>query len=218
MKISLYFLFYVALIMELLIFIAEREEATRTNEVYRTELEHLADSLAERYARPLQLTVPAVTNANIYVATRHGQRLAARMDTARVIITPVGLLSDLERSQIHYTFTDINGKELRGGTSSLGPLVRCNPSTGVAHFEHVYDKEGEYAYTVRCEVKRSIPDFYPSELHALIWERLDNLPRTGGYVRGSGKDIVVSTVGEYPFRIIVRSEGIKIPPCPQCGF
>jgi hypothetical protein len=69
MKISLYFLFYVALIMELLIFIAEREEAMRTNDLYRTELERLADSLAERYARPLQLTVPAVTNANIYVAT-----------------------------------------------------------------------------------------------------------------------------------------------------
>jgi len=218
MKISLYFLFYVALIMELLIFIAEREEATRTNEVYRTELERLADSLADRYAQPLQLTVPAVTNASIYVATRRGQRIGARMDTARVIITPVGLMSDNERSHIRYTFTDGNGKDLALDNSSSGPVVKCDPVTGVARFERVYEKEGEYTYTVRCEVKRSIPEFYPAELHTLIWDRLDDLPRMGDYLHGSGKDIVVTSLSEYPFRIVVRSEGIKVPPCPQCGF
>jgi hypothetical protein len=140
------------------------------------------------------------------------------MDTARVIITPVGLLSDEERSSVRYTFSDATRAVVASGDSTSGVAVRCDPSTGEVRFERVFEREGEYHYTVRCEVKRSIPDFYPAELHTLIWDRLNEVPRVGEYLHGTGRDFVVTTLTEYPFRILVRSEGIKIPPCPQCGF
>lgn len=54
MKIGIYFLFYVAMIMELLIFIVERDDA---EESLRGLSDTIADSLAANYSSPLRITV-----------------------------------------------------------------------------------------------------------------------------------------------------------------
>ncbi len=208
MKISLYFIFYIAMILELLLFILERDEATEQHVQDLQQMHTLADSLAGEFSKPLQLNVPPVTNAFAFGRTL--QRVIGQMgESTRVVVSPIGLWSDRERQSVEYVVMDAGGRTIcQEGvvTEEMGCVV--NRTTGNAVFSKVFDREGEYTYTVVSRVRRAVPEYYPSIVRDSVQAKLQ---------RRLGDDLWVSTDRAYPFTVVVKTEGQRLPPCEYCG-
>ena len=96
MKLSLYFIFYVVMILELLIFIMERDEATDKHSADVAEMLMLSDNLAREFQKPLDISVPENSTATIYGSSL--QRALHRTgDSVHVLLSPLGLWSAAER-------------------------------------------------------------------------------------------------------------------------
>ena len=208
MKISLYFIFYIAMILELLLFILERDEATEQHVQDLQQMHTLADSLAGEFSKPLQLNVPPVTNT--FAFGRALQRVIGQIgESTRVVISPIGLWSDRERSTVEYVVKDAGGNTIyQEGrvTADMGCAV--NRATGNAVFSKVFDREGEYTFTVVSRVRRAVPEYYPGIVRDSLQAKLQ---------RRLGDDLWVSTDRAYPFTVIVKTEGQRLPPCEYCG-
>jgi hypothetical protein len=208
MKISLYFIFYIAMILELLLFILERDEATEQHVQDLQQMHTLADSLAGEFSKPLQLNVPPVTNTFAFGSAL--QRVIGQMgESTRVVVSPIGLWSDLERQSVEYVVNDAGGRTVyrEGGvTEEMGCVV--NRATGNAVFSKVFDREGEYTYTVVSRVRRAVPGYYPSIVRDSVQAKLQ---------RRLGDGLWVSTDRAYPFTVVVKTEGQRLPPCEYCG-
>lgn len=207
MKFSLYFLFYVAMILELLIFILERDEAADQHLADVRQMLALSENLAREFQKPLGISVPENSTATVYGASL--QRVLGRQgDSTHIVLAPLGLWSDEERQEVTFAIEDSAGRQVAsdGGT---GPFrLSVNRATGDATFSTVLAREGTYRFTARASVRRNIPAYYPDLVRDSVAAKLK---------RALGPDMLVRTEGGVPFTITVRGEGQRLPPCEYCG-
>ncbi len=209
MKISLYFIFYVAMILELLIFILERDEAADQHLRDLHEMLQLSDNLAQEFGQPLDLNIPPLTTAFVYT-TPLQRALGQKAESTHVVLSPVGLWSVQEREEVTFTVLDSAGRaigSLPAGGGWSGAVAK-NVATGNAMFNALFEREGSYRFTAVCEVKRSIPAYYPDLVRDSVQAKLR---------RRLGTDLTVRTARAVPFTVVVRSGGRKLPPCEYCG-
>jgi len=207
MKFSLYFIFYVAMILELLIFILERDEAADLHLADVRDMLTLSESLTREFQKPLDISVPPLTTTFVYSAALQ-KALGQKGESTHVVLSPVGLWSEAERRNIEFAVYDSAGRPVvdeRG--ARFGRLSR-NPITGDATFSAVFDRQGTYRFSTVCRVRRSIPTYYPSLVRDSVMARLG---------RVLGKDLRISTASPVPFTVTVRTEGQRLPPCEYCG-
>ncbi len=207
MKLSLYFIFYVVMILELLIFIMERDEATDKHNADVVEMLTLSDDLAREFQKPLDISVPENSTATIYGASL--QRALHRTgDSVHVTLSPLGLWSEAERRSVSITIHDSTGA-LVAGEKAGGPFrLSVNKATGDAVLSALFAREGTYKFTARCSVRRSVPDYYPSLVKDSVNAKLR---------RVLGRDMLVRTAQGVPFTVTVKGEGQRLPPCEYCG-
>jgi hypothetical protein len=207
MKLSLYFIFYVVMILELLIFIMERDEATDKHSADVAEMLMLSDNLAREFQKPLDINVPENSTTTIYGASL--QRALHRTgDSVHVILSPLGLWSAAERHAVAVTVYDSTGKEI-AREGNTGPFaMSVNKVTGDAVLSALFAREGTYKFTARCTVRRSVPGYYPALVKDSVNAKLK---------RVLGRDLLISTDRGVPFSITVKGEGQRLPPCEYCG-
>ena len=207
MKISLYFIFYVVMILELLIFIMERDEATDQHLADLSEMVMLSENLAREFEKPLDINVPGNSTATIYGASLQ-RALGRRGDSTHVILSPLGLWSDAERQTVSFSVYDSAGT-LVATEGERGPFtLAINRATGDAVLSAVLGREGTHRFTARCSVRRTIPGYYPALVRDSVATKLK---------RALGKDMLVKTARAVPFTITVKGEGQRLPPCEYCG-
>jgi len=196
MKIGIYFLFYVAMILELLIFIVDRDDAEDQLRYTYREYATIDSLLAEQCKESLRLTCPAETNVPLYVITRNGNAYQKKTVTARVTITVVGLWSDVERATVRYWMQE-------KGKSPVA--LRTDPVTGNAVFERAFEREGTYEFAVWGSVIRVLPDYLPVEVRNSVIKDLsrDNM---------LGPSLEVHS-DQQTFRVNVVKNEVPIPPC-----
>jgi hypothetical protein len=208
MKLSLYFIFYVAMILELLIFIMERDEATDRVDADIKEMSALADTLTSEFNKHLEISVPSNSSALVY--TPSVQRAFGRVgDSSHVILSPVGLWGDEERKTVDFEILDSAGAKIamRGNASPF--RLEPNGSTGNAVFHALFSHPGVYKFFAKCSVRRAIPKYYPSYVRESVTAKLR---------KALGASMLVATKDPVPFSITVRMAGATLPPCPRCGF
>ena len=207
MKLSLYFIFYVVMILELLIFIMERDEATDKHSADVAEMLMLSDNLAREFQKPLDISVPENSTATIYGSSL--QRALHRTgDSVHVLLSPLGLWSAAERGGVAISIYDSTGTEV-ANERRPGPFaLSVNRITGDAMLSAMFAREGTYKYTARCTVRRSVPEYYPALVKDSVNAKLK---------RVLGRDLLVSTGRGVPFTITVKGEGQRLPPCEYCG-
>lgn len=155
MKISLYFLFYVAMILELLVFIVDRDTAEE-----ELELTHwkLVESLVKEYSKPLSLVGPA----SITVSTRDS-----------VVIAISGLLTKDERRSFYVIWdsTDTlttfpHAKSLASGVLE----IRRDSIQGniVLVFESRSPRRATLFATMSVLVHRDLPAYIPDAVRSVI--------------------------------------------------
>ncbi len=103
-----------------------------------TERDYALDSLVRDYEQPLKLSAPSVS-----------QFVVSRSDTVEVLVSNVK--SSLERSTIQYFVTS----QSETGEVLTSPIV--DSETGNAKFAGVFDKPGEYRFSVWANVMRQLP-------------------------------------------------------------
>lgn len=207
MKISLYFIFYVVMILELLIFIMERDEATDQHLADLREMVMLSENLAREFEKPLDINVPENSTTMVYGASLQ-RALGRKGDSTHVILSPLGLWSDAERQSVSFSVYDSTGTRVATDGGS-GPFrLAINRATGDAVLSTVLGREGTYRFTARCSVRRSIPGYYPALVRDSVATKLK---------RVLGKDMLVTTAHDVPFTITVKGEGQRLPPCEYCG-
>jgi hypothetical protein len=207
MKISLYFIFYVVMILELLIFIMDRDEATDQHLADLSDMIMLSENLAHEFEQPLDINVPENSTAMIYGSSLQ-RALGRKGDSTHVILSPLGLWSDAERQTVSFSVYDSTGTQVAGNGGS-GPFkLSVNRTTGDAVLSTVLGREGTYRFTARCSVRRSVPGYYPSLVRDSVTTKLK---------RVLGSDMLVKTDHAVPFTITVKGEGQRLPPCEYCG-
>jgi hypothetical protein len=216
MKLSLYFIFYVVMILELLIFIMERDEATDRHNADVVEMLTLSDSLAKEFSKGLTISVPETTTAAIYAGSLRNA-LKRPGDSVHVVLVPLGLWSDAERHEVALTVFDSTGKivaqdypGMKRPDKNTDPRFRLsvNRATGDATFSTVFDAEGSHRFTAWCSVKRSVPGYYPVMVRDSVTVKLKQL---------LGAKMEVETRKAVPFTIVAKGQGQRLPPCEYCG-
>ena len=207
MKFSLYFIFYVAMILELLIFILERDEAADQHLADVQDMITLSENLTREFQKPLDISVPPTTTSFVYSEALQ-KALGQKGESTHVVLSPVGLWSDVERQHVEFTLYDSAGRQVGvEARKNFGRLDR-NPVTGDATFSALFEREGIHRFTAVCKVRRSIPPYYPDLVKESVTARLADL---------LGPDLWVSTAERVPFTVQVRTEGHRLPPCEYCG-
>ena len=158
-KNMVYFVLYIVLISELLIVITERDELEAKDHLIRQKM---LSTIAESFKRPLVLTVPQKkSDYNI-----------GSEDPIKVVLTPAGLTSSIEKTHIEY-YVDLDEKSSKvppdwpeggitlGDSTKNFKIIRDN---GNAIFMSRFNTEGEYKFKAYCELKRQLPDYLPDFL------------------------------------------------------
>jgi hypothetical protein len=207
MKLSLYFIFYVVMILELLIFIMERDEATDKHNADVAEMLSLSENLAREFQKPLDISVPSNSTASVYGASL--QRALHRTgDSVHVHLSPLGLWSDAEKQTVQMSIFDSTGTEV-AREGKAGPFtLSVNKATGDAVLSALFAREGVYRFTARCSVRRSVPEYYPALVRDSVAAKL---------ARVLGDDLRIGTGRAVPFTVTVKGEGQRLPPCEYCG-
>jgi|WetSurMetagenome_2_1015567.scaffolds.fasta_scaffold00834_21 hypothetical protein len=160
MKLSLYFLFYVAMMLELLIFIVDRDLAE----------EKLKESYG-RFARA-QAQVLHISGPHTITVVR-GKEIANP-------ISVTGFWNDGEKKGLRAI---IDGREYRVGgvdTVMLHEKLRLVPDTTTGGFSFAIagSTKGSSEVTISAVLHRSLRDF-PREVRNMIWERVLQRDRLG---------------------------------------
>lgn len=207
MKISLYFIFYVAMILELLIFILERDEAADQHLRDVQEMLQLSDNLAAEFGKPLDLNVAPVTTAFVYPSVLQ-RAIGHKAESTHVVLSPVGLWSGRERETVRFTILDSLGTPVASAPGVWSGTLVQNPETGNAQLNAVFEREGSYRFFAVCEVQRTVPGYYPDLVRDSVQTKLR---------RHLGEELTVRTGRPVPFTVVVRSGGRRLPPCEYCG-
>jgi hypothetical protein len=159
MKVSLYFLFYVAMILELLVFIVDRDTA---EEDLKMTHYRLVESMVNEYTRPPSLVGPA----SVTVSAR---------DSAVIAVT--GLITAEERRSFYVvldgTDTLTNFPYKKSFTSGVLE-IRKDSTAGniVLEFESHSLKKGTLAATMSVLVHRDLPHYIPEAVRDVIAAKL----------------------------------------------
>jgi hypothetical protein len=165
MKISLYFVFYLAMILELLVFIVDRDEAEEQLQKINVDM---AYALADEYSRLLVLRAPDI----IYVP---------KNKPANQVIAVLGLHTKSECASIRYeTVEGEPGKITTDPTSGNGVI------TGLFSRPTVLK--------VRCRVHREIPSYIPSPTDSVIIGMLETQERLGPHREVVSDPITIKVV------------------------
>jgi hypothetical protein len=159
MKVSLYFLFYVAMILEMLVFIVDRD--TAEEELSLTHYK-LVESVVNEYTRPPSLVGPA----SLTVSARDS-----------VVIAVTRLLTAKERREFFVVLdsTDTLRSFPHTKTFSSGLLeIHKDTSQGniVLVFESHSLKKGTLTATLSVLVHRDLPEYIPEAVRDVITAKL----------------------------------------------
>jgi hypothetical protein len=159
MKVSLYFLFYVAMILELLVFIVERDNAEEDLKVTHYKL---VESLVNEYSRPLSLVGPA----SVTVSSKDS-----------VVIAIAGLLTAHERSSFLVVWDSADTlKEFphMKGFSSGVLEIRKDSTQGniVLVFDSRSAKKQVLTTKMSVLVHRDLPIYIPGAVRNVIAAKL----------------------------------------------
>jgi hypothetical protein len=160
MKLSLYFLFYVAMMLELLIFIVDRDLAEeKLKESYGRFA--LAQAQALHISAPQSITV-----------------IKGKETTNPISVT--GFWNEREKKGLQAI---VDGREYRlGGVDTMMQYekLRLVPDTTTGGFSCsiVGNKKGSAEVTISALLHRSLRDF-PREVRKMIWERVPLRDRLG---------------------------------------
>lgn len=207
MKIGIYFLFYIAMILELLTFIVERDEAVENASSKGRDLDTLAQNLAIEYARPLVLhahSPSAAANATL----RGGQP-----SEMRAYVTISNLWSAAEKDSLSLRVMRATGGGRVRDTAELtrGQMGRAlgrdsiyvDPKSYGFFYLRRLPMDGAAAFNdtvfVQCETVRCPPPNYPDSLKNMLLTRLR-------YPSGLGPSLRVTSNTEF---INFRSTGTR---------
>ena len=208
MKIGIYFLFYVAMILELLTFIVERDEAVENASSKGRDLDTLAQNLAIEYSRPLILHAhsPSAVAGTVTAANQPSE--------LKAYVAISNLWSTGEKDSLKLTVIRVAGTSppvrdtsvvARGaGGKAIGrDSVFMDPKTFGFFYLRRQAHEGASAFNdtvfVRCETVRCPPVNYPDSLRSMLLTKLRE-------EAGLGKSLVVSSNTEF---INFRSTGTR---------
>ena len=158
-KNMVYFVLYIILITELLVVITERDELQAVESEIRNKM---LTTLAENYKREIYLNIPE----------RESEYSLGAKEDVRVVLTPIGLTSDLEKENIKF-FIDIaeDSKNIppnwpKGGISlsTLNDDYNLEKQQGNGVFIAKFSKVGSYKFVAYYEVQRILPDYLPENL------------------------------------------------------
>jgi len=192
MKLSLYFLFYVAMMLELLIFIVDRDLAEE-------KLKASYGRFAQAQAQVLHISGPQS------ITVVKGEEIANP-------ISVTGFWNDGEKKGLRAI---IDGREYRMGgvdTAMQNEQLRLVPdtTTGDFSFSIVGNKKGSSEVAISAVLHRSLRDF-PREVRNMIWERVPQRDRLG-------EDSLVVHGNTVSIRIEVGEKGEKsLQPGKQMG-
>jgi hypothetical protein len=160
MKLSLYFLFYVAMMLELLIFIVDRDLAEE-------KLKESYGRFAQAQAQALHISAPQS------ITVIRGKEI-----TNPISVT--GFWNDGEKKLLQAI---VDGREYRlGGVDTMMQYekLRLVPDTtaGGFSFSIFGNKKGSSGVTISALLHRSLRDF-PREVRKMIWERVPLRDRLG---------------------------------------
>lgn len=180
-KISLYFLFYVAMILELLIFIVDRDEA---EEALKTSTQVALNELIDTYSKPLKISAASQVIVK---------------DSSKTTITVHGLWGEREERSYSYYLRD----------SARYPFlwrIEKDPDTHilVLHVNLVQGFKGKREDTISlgCQVLRDPPEYFERPTRTLI---LDSLRRR------LGNTLLVQTDSIIKIHVATTGEKVRDP-------
>jgi hypothetical protein len=181
MKLGLYFIFYVAMILELLIFIVERDDA-------QEELLDIVKIMALKEP-PTILVEP-----NVSWTLQKPGTVTFRMS---------GLETAKEKASVEYTVTPLNREP--GNWQAIKESTRTDPSTGDGIFTWTLKEKNDYKFAVKGRVHRAVrPDLPP---HAK--ELIEGFMKGKEIQETRSETFIVSTTGVIlPFTINVDGPAI----------
>ncbi|MGE5354232.1 MAG: hypothetical protein ACM3Q2_12490 [Syntrophothermus sp.] len=162
-----YFVLYIVVIMELLVVITERDELDARDHEVRDKM---LNTLADAYRQPLVLSVPQ----------KKSEIDLAQKDGIKVILMPVGILSDEDKKNLNFTVDISEKSKLRpAGWPKGGVTINSNNGqfsltreNGNAVFTAKLDNSGEYTFDAYCTVKRQLPSYLPEYLMDILKEKV----------------------------------------------
>ncbi len=173
-KNMVYFVLYIVLISELLMVIVERDDLLDQEEAIRDKM--LA-TIAESYKKPVLLNIPEV-KSDYSIKSKN-------QEPKKVVMTPIGLVSDKEKANIHYSIVvDPKSKNVPPGWPKTGITDETKNdkyfidknSDGSAVFNALLTRPGKYTFVAQFQVKRELPDYLPDFLQKELREMVgDNL-------------------------------------------
>jgi len=192
MKLSLYFLFYVAMMLELLIFIVDRDLAEE-------KLKESYGRFAQSQAQVLHISGPPS------ITIVKGKEIANP-------VSVTGFWNDGEKKGLRAI---IDGREYRTGgvdTAMQYEKLKLVPDTTTGGFSlSIFgNKKGSSEVTISAVLYRSLQDF-PREVRNMIWERVPQRDRLG-------EDSLIVHGNRISIRIEVVEKGEKnLQPGKQMG-
>ena len=208
MKIGIYFLFYVAMILELLTFIVERDEAVENASSKGRDLDTLAQNLAIEYSQPLILHAhspspvagsptsgnqPAEMKAYVAISNLWSTAEKDSLDLQVIRVSGIG-----ERSRDTSVL-----RRGEGGRNIGRDSVFVDPKTFGFFYLRRQSREVASAFNdtvfVQCETVRCPPGNYPDSLKNMLLTKLRE-------DSGLGKSLVVKSNLEF---INFRSTGTR---------
>ncbi len=208
MKIGIYFLFYVAMILELLTFIVERDEAIENASSKGRDLDTLAQNLAVEYSQPL------ILHAHSPSPVAGSQASGNQPAEMKAYVAISNLWSTAEKDSLDVTVIRVAGIGARSRDTSLlhrGKLGRSigkdsvyiDPKTFGFFYLRRQSREIASAFNdtvfVQCETVRCPPGNYPDSLKGMLLTKLRE-------ESGLGRSLIVKSNSEF---INFRSTGTR---------
>ncbi|MGA9120590.1 MAG: hypothetical protein WB699_14595 [Bacteroidota bacterium] len=181
MKIGIYFLFYIAMILELLTFIVERDDAVENASSKGRDLDTLAQNLSVEYSRPL------ILHAHSPSYVQSGPSRGSERGQMKAYVAVSNLWSAAEKDSLELKVIRVkqgvrgsrDSTTLRRGETgrSIGrDSVFIDPGTfGFFYLRHI-EGNGNLAFNdtvfVRCETIRQPPPNYPDTLKSMVMQKL----------------------------------------------
>jgi hypothetical protein len=186
MKGGLYFVLYVAVVLEILIVIVDRDEAEDQLKQEEARLVQERDSiavgLAEIYSRDLVLSSPSeVTVPFVGLVSGQGHHLAPEVS---LVFACSGLWTREEIKDLRYS---VHSEQTN---ASAGPVI-VDPIVGTGRCSVTFTRPGEYTITATCQTVRAIPSFLPERVRRQIENRLRVVFGTPMVVRSNTELIMV---------------------------
>lgn len=191
-KNMVYFVLYIVILVELLIVITERDQLEEEDHKIRDKM---IKSLALSYNQPIMLQIPQ----------RESDYNLKNNEPHKVVMTPVGLVSDEEKEKVKF-FIDISPESKvrprnwpSGGISTDKNGFEeffIEQQNGNAVFTIDFDRTGDYKFVAFVEVERELPGYLTEKL-------LNQLKEEIGYDEGDQ----VKTSDKVDFMVSVTTGG-----------